>query len=98
MRIVKRGETFQTFEYIRRSYMKFVEICRWPNVEGSFKKDIYIYMIVIFGYIIYALIQTPTFLTGDMIWDERFSEYIPWRVESARLIAHGEFPFFTDKV
>lgn len=63
-------------------------------------KQVYlrIYIFVLIGYIIYALVQTPTLLTGGMIWDERISEYIPWRVESARLIAQGEFPFFTDKV
>lgn len=63
-------------------------------------KQVYlrIYIFVIIGYIIYALVQTPTLFTGGIIWDERISEYIPWRVESARLIAQGEFPFFTDKV
>lgn len=40
----------------------------------------------------------PEALSGKIVWDERFSEYIPWRVESARLIREGEFPAFTDRV
>ncbi|HUT25542.1 MAG TPA: hypothetical protein VM492_14445 [Sumerlaeia bacterium] len=50
------------------------------------------------AYVLMALIQTPDVLTGNFAWDERFSEYIPWRVELGRLLASGESPFFTDRV
>ena len=33
-----------------------------------------------------------------MVWDERMSEYVPWRVEAARILLSGEFPVFTDRV
>jgi len=50
------------------------------------------------AYALIALIQTPDVLTGNFAWDERFSEYIPWRVELGRLLASGEIPLFTDRV
>ncbi|MCC5875922.1 MAG: hypothetical protein JJU11_06860 [Candidatus Sumerlaeia bacterium] len=45
-----------------------------------------------------AILQVPGFFYGHLTWDERISEYIPWRLEAARIIAGGEFPFFTDRV
>lgn len=49
-------------------------------------------------YLVLAVLQVPGLFWGHLTWDERISEYIPWRVEAARLLAGGEFPFFTDKV
>lgn len=45
-----------------------------------------------------GVVQNNEVLSGTFVWDERFSEYIPWRVEAARLLRDGEFPFFTDRV
>lgn len=49
-------------------------------------------------FVVLAVLQVPGLFLGYLTWDERLSEYIPWRVEAARLLAGGEFPFFTDKV
>jgi hypothetical protein len=45
-----------------------------------------------------SFLHVPQLFTGELIWDERFSEYIPWRIEAARSWAEGEFPWFTDRV
>lgn len=38
------------------------------------------------------------FFSGEITWDEGFAEYVPWRLEVARLWLEGEFPFFTSRV
>lgn len=55
-------------------------------------------LLVTLGYVLLALWMSPGLFTGHLIWDERMSEYIPWRVEAARLLRGGEFPLFTDRV
>ncbi len=50
------------------------------------------------GFLLIALIFTRGIWAGEYRWTESFSEYIPWRVEAARQIAAGQFPFFTEKV
>lgn len=52
----------------------------------------------ILGYALLSIFMSDGLVSGKMHWDERISEYIPWRVEAARLIGSGEFPFFTDRV
>lgn len=49
------------------------------------------------GFLLFGLAQTRGVFNNGLPWDERLSEYIPWRVEAARQIAQGHFPFFTDR-
>ncbi|MBI5154443.1 hypothetical protein HZA57_04325 [Candidatus Poribacteria bacterium] len=46
----------------------------------------------------FAFWMTRGLFTGAVTWDEGLTEYIPWRVEAARILARGEFPFFTPNV
>lgn len=50
------------------------------------------------AFLVLGLVQFPEILTGATRWDERLSEYIPWRVEVARQWRAGEIPFFTDRI
>jgi len=50
------------------------------------------------AFLVLGLVQFPEVFTGATRWDERLSEYIPWRVEVARQWRAGEIPFFTDRM
>lgn len=63
---------------------------RWYSIRPAF--------LALIGFAVFALVQSPGLWNGTIVWDERFSEYIPWRVEIARQWASGDFPFFTDRI
>lgn len=50
------------------------------------------------GFFLLGVVHVPELWSGGFVWDESFSEYIPWRVESARQLTQGHFPFFTSRV
>jgi hypothetical protein len=50
------------------------------------------------GFFLLGVVHIPELWSGGFVWDESFSEYIPWRVESARQLTQGYFPFFTSRV
>ena len=53
---------------------------------------------MLLAFLALSLFQTPQVFTGDILWDERMAEYVPWRAEAARLILDGQFPLWTDRV
>ncbi len=65
---------------------------------GSLRNSRVYYILATVVFLVVGLLQFPEALSGNLIWDERTGEYIPWRVEGARLIQAGEIPLFTDRV
>lgn len=63
----------------------------------SFSNAIWI-LLPLLAYTALACLLTPELFLGGFRLDERFLEYIPWRVEAGRQLGQGMFPFFTSKV
>ncbi len=56
------------------------------------------FILALIAYVCIGVWLEPGILNNGFRFDESFSEYIPWRVEAGRLLASGEFPFFTQRV
>lgn len=59
---------------------------------------LFLRVLCVAAFAVLGVVQFPEVLTGETRWDERFGEYVPWRVEAARLWRAGEIPFFTDRI